>query len=227
MKSTAFERFFEGCTFKIGLSFKNPWTYKHDSCQFASHCSYLGDKFLRRNFNIESGESLKLSTRNKEAKSASSLKSQSRSFVNSIKAFQEVDACVFDAFDVDRTGFEYDRKGEDLFCPQKDGDDIENSEAILFEAIEFPWVFYGPSAKSFISYLECKGRDGQTRLFSNPIIQHIILFQWRYFKQSYIKYRFIPYILFFAIVVFYITVTHEFEKSDDPDIYGKTHPWTD
>lgn len=141
MKSTAFERFFEGCTFKIGLSFKYPWAYKRDSYQFGSHCSYLGDEFLRRKFNISCEKTLKLSTRNKEAKSASSRKSQSRSFVNSFKAVQEVDA-----FDVDRTGFEYDHKGEDLFCPKKDWDDIENSKAIHFEAIEFPWVFYGPSA---------------------------------------------------------------------------------
>lgn len=31
MNSVSFERFFEGCTFKIGLSFKNSWAYQKDS----------------------------------------------------------------------------------------------------------------------------------------------------------------------------------------------------
>lgn len=63
MKSLSFERFFEGCTFKISLSFKNEWLFKRDSCQFAYHSSYLDDDFLRDTFNVVKEDSLVLSTR--------------------------------------------------------------------------------------------------------------------------------------------------------------------
>jgi hypothetical protein len=62
MKSVSFEKFLEGCTFKISLSFKNIWKFPRDNRQFAYHTSYLDDNFLTSNFSLDDSE-LKLSTR--------------------------------------------------------------------------------------------------------------------------------------------------------------------
>ena len=134
-------------------------------------------------------------------------------------------ACSFSAFDADETGFEYEMKDANLFDTQKELEEIDTCEAIYFEAIEFPWVFHGHTAKSFIGYLEEQSKNVESRLFSNQIIQHIIMFQWSYFRTAFIKFRFIPFMIYFGIIIFYITMTHSYETTDNVGPDGQTHPW--
>lgn len=55
----------------------------------------------------------------------------------------------------------------------------------------------------------------ETRLFSNQVIQNIILFQWRHFRKAFIKFRYIPFLFYFFLIIFYTTLTHEFENRDN------------
>jgi hypothetical protein len=113
------------------------------------------------------------------------------------------------------SGFEYEQNSTNLFNPHSKNVEVENCQSIYFEAIEFPWVFHGRSAVQFIQYLNEQAYSGNSRLFSNKIIQQIILYQWRHFKQAYIKFRFVPYLIYFLLIIFYTTLTHEFETTDN------------
>lgn len=82
--------------------------------------------------------------------------------------------CEFSHQQQDKAGFEYDIKGSDMFNSKIQKTQSIELQTIHFEAIEFPWVFHGPSAISFIYYL-VKNSQG-SRLFSNKVVQNVILF---------------------------------------------------
>ncbi|CDW75983.1 UNKNOWN [Stylonychia lemnae] len=101
-------------------------------------------------------------------------------------------------------GFEYD-KAINIFdkCESKRNKD---PQTVIFTAIEFPWIFKGPSALSFIAYLT--DVEEGSKIFTVQTIQDIIIFQWRYFKKSYIQYKLTPFALYFILLLIFSSVNY-------------------
>eukprot|EP00347_Sterkiella_histriomuscorum_P019266 403342303 len=195
MKSESFSKFLSICTFKIDRFFKCQWSYQRDERQFSNHTSYIEDQFLQDQFKVSKeyiADIYKEMLIDKN-QTNSSIKASVLNFRNTKHLQGEENK---------NEGFEYEEIGDIFDASQED----EKNEAqnIIFTAIEFPWIFKGKSAMSFISYMT--NVEENSNIFQIPTIQDIIIFQWRHFKKSYIKYKLIPFIFYFILILLYTTV---------------------
>ena len=90
---------------------------------------------------------------------------------------------------------------------------MNNMQLLEIKAIEFDWIF-GKEGAKFINTI---AHSDSIELFSLEIVQIIVLFFWQYYKKRIIFASLIPFLIYFATVIAYVTFIHpeDLEKGDD------------
>jgi hypothetical protein len=82
-----------------------------------------------------------------------------------------------------------------------------NEKRVEIKAIEFDWIFHSKEASQFLKILS---ETNNLNLFSLKIIKNIVLFFWKYFQKMIIIKVFLPFALYFLLVI--INSTYFYEK---------------
>ena len=70
--------------------------------------------------------------------------------------------------------------------------------------LEYGWLLKGNAGDQFIDYLSYKPSD--SNIFNIKGVQTIINSQWKIFRSKYLKFQFIPFLLYFLSIIIFNTV---------------------
>lgn len=84
--------------------------------------------------------------------------------------------------------------------------DVGEMKRIETYAVEFDWIFRGNNAQSFIAHL---ASDADDTIFAIPTIQIIVNFLWERFYFMIRKKIFLPFIVYFVLFLFQVTLVYE------------------
>lgn len=77
---------------------------------------------------------------------------------------------------------------------------------IDIQAIEFDWIFNNTEGRAFMNTLAYNKDIG---LYSLSIVRYIIKFCWSYYRIYIVCYLLIPFLIYFALFIFYATYIHK------------------
>jgi len=75
---------------------------------------------------------------------------------------------------------------------------------VQFTILDYGWLMKGNTGYQFTEYLAHQPSD--SALFKMQNIQTIVNAQWKPFKKQYLKYQFIPFCIYFALIVLFNTL---------------------
>jgi len=123
---------------------------------------------------------------------------------------------------VPKNEWDHDENKDENLIKKKKTRNI-NQKIVSIKGIEFDWIF---RSKHSVELMRELATTNNINLFKIEVIQDILLFHWKYFKQVLIYLFFIPFLIYFCTFIGFTTYVIKKDYEYEADKENENENWS-